>query len=927
MRQVPALAGGAASAPWGVAGALDIAGHHRRQPARGRRASCSPRCPGSRADGRAFIADAVARGAVAVLAPQGTDGRPACRRGRCWRIRSRAGAWRSSRPGWPARSRESWSRSPAPTARPAPSSSCARSGPPDGTPAASLGTLGLIAPGFEPGPGLTTPDPVEPGRDAGARWRARASSMRRSRRRRTASTSSGWTACGWPPAAFTNLTRDHLDYHGSRRPTGPPSCGCSPNCCRRARRRWRAATWTPRRWTRWRDIAAAAAAGAAHGRRERFGDPAAGDGAAAGRAGAARRAGRAGTRDRAAAAGPVPGGQRAAGRGTGRWRWASGTRWIGCRRCSGVRGRLELAARLPNGAAVYVDYAHTPDALERLLTALRPHTAGRLHVVFGAGGDRDRGKRPLMGAAAARFADVAIVTDDNPRSEDPAAIRAAVLAACPGGREIGDRAQRHCRGAERAGAGRRAGGGRQGPRAGPDDRRHGGAVRRCDAWSAGWLVRRDGLRMASSPLPPPAGGGGELHANSSPCARSETAGARMTALWTAARPAGGHRRRDGNAVRRHWRLDRYAHACSRAICSSRCAARPATAMPSSPTRWRRARPARWCTATCRMRAQLLLVDDTLAGLHRLGGYARASLHRALDRRHRQRRQDHDEGDAAAILSRSGHTHAAVASYNNHWGVPLTLARMPPDAAFCVAEIGMNHAGEIAPLARLARPHVAVITTIEAAHIGFLGSHRGDRRREGGDPARRWSRAASRCCRPTRRCCRGCATRRGAARVVTFGASAGCRCAADASRARTRTAAMSPSRCTGIAVRFRLNAPGRHMAMNALAALAGAITLRACPTALMAASPRAGGFCPGGRARRAAADRACPAAPRCCWTRATTAMPPRCARRLRCCGCNRRSGASRCWATCWNWATPAPPSTARWPPMSRRRPIGCSPAAR
>ena len=95
---------------------------------------------------------------------------------------------------------------------------------------------------------------------------------------------------------------------------------------------------------------------------------------------------------------------------------------------TGVRGRMELAARLANGAAVYVDYAHTPDALERLLTALRPHTAGRLHVVFGAGGDRDRGKRPLMGAAAARCADVAIVTDDNPRGEDPAAIRAAVLA-------------------------------------------------------------------------------------------------------------------------------------------------------------------------------------------------------------------------------------------------------------------------------------------------------------------------------------------------------------------------------------------------------------------------------------------------------------------------------------------------------------------
>ena len=111
-------------------------------------------------------------------------------------------------------------------------------------------------------------------------------------------------------------------------------------------------------------------------------------------------------------------------------------------RLAGVRGRMELAARLPNGAAVYVDYAHTPDALERLLAALRPHVApgARLHVLFGAGGDRDPGKRPLMGAACARLADVCWVTDDNPRSEDPAAIRAAVLAGCPGGVDAGDRA-------------------------------------------------------------------------------------------------------------------------------------------------------------------------------------------------------------------------------------------------------------------------------------------------------------------------------------------------------------------------------------------------------------------------------------------------------------------------------------------------------
>ncbi len=112
-------------------------------------------------------------------------------------------------------------------------------------------------------------------------------------------------------------------------------------------------------------------------------------------------------------------------------------------RLVGVRGRMELAARLPNGSAAYVDYAHTPDALERLLLSLRPHVradGGRLVVVFGAGGDRDRGKRPLMGAAA-RLADLAIVTDDNPRGEDPAAIRSAILAGCPGAVETPDRAR------------------------------------------------------------------------------------------------------------------------------------------------------------------------------------------------------------------------------------------------------------------------------------------------------------------------------------------------------------------------------------------------------------------------------------------------------------------------------------------------------
>jgi UDP-N-acetylmuramoyl-L-alanyl-D-glutamate--2,6-diaminopimelate ligase len=106
----------------------------------------------------------------------------------------------------------------------------------------------------------------------------------------------------------------------------------------------------------------------------------------------------------------------------------------------GASGRLELVGE-KNGAPVFVDYAHTPDALANALDALRPYASGRLLIIFGAGGDRDAGKRPLMGAVAAAGADRVIVTDDNPRSEDPAAIRKAILQAAPGAVEIGDRAE------------------------------------------------------------------------------------------------------------------------------------------------------------------------------------------------------------------------------------------------------------------------------------------------------------------------------------------------------------------------------------------------------------------------------------------------------------------------------------------------------
>ncbi|MEX6504772.1 UDP-N-acetylmuramoyl-L-alanyl-D-glutamate--2,6-diaminopimelate ligase [Jiella sp. M17.18] len=119
----------------------------------------------------------------------------------------------------------------------------------------------------------------------------------------------------------------------------------------------------------------------------------------------------------------------------------------------GASGRLELAGTTASGAPVFVDYAHKPEALENVLASVRPFTTGRVVAVIGCGGDRDKSKRPMMGEIATRLADVVIVTDDNPRTEDPATIRAEIMAAAPGAREIGDRREAIRAAVAEAGAG------------------------------------------------------------------------------------------------------------------------------------------------------------------------------------------------------------------------------------------------------------------------------------------------------------------------------------------------------------------------------------------------------------------------------------------------------------------------------------------
>jgi UDP-N-acetylmuramoyl-L-alanyl-D-glutamate--2,6-diaminopimelate ligase len=398
--------------------------------------------PGAKADGRTFIAEAVAHGAAAVLAPEGT-------------------AWPAGVPPRPlltaADPRRALALLAAAFHGAQPATLVAVTGTNgktstvdflrqlwtlDGIRAASLGTLGLVAPGVPPGPSLTTPDPValHAALAALARGGVTAAAMEASSHGIEQRRLDGTTLAA---AGFSNLTRDHLDYH---------------------------ATMEAYRAAKLRLFDTLLPEGAAAVANADMEAPSLG----ALRAIAAARGmrlltvGEAGGEIRLLSQAPRPDGQvlELDAFGThatvtlalpGRFQadnalmaaaLAVATGMDAARalallpRLAGVRGRMELAARLPNGAAAYVDYAHTPDALERLLAALRPHVGpgGRLHVVFGAGGDRDPGKRPLMGAACARGADVCWVTDDNPRGEDPAAIRAAVLAACPGGIDAGDRA-------------------------------------------------------------------------------------------------------------------------------------------------------------------------------------------------------------------------------------------------------------------------------------------------------------------------------------------------------------------------------------------------------------------------------------------------------------------------------------------------------
>jgi len=214
-------------------------------------------------------------------------------------------------------------------------------------------------------------------------------------------------------------------------------------------------------------------------------------------------------------------------------------------------------------------------------------------------------------------------------------------------------------------------------------------------------------------------------------------------------------------------------------------------------------------------APLLAVPDTLAALQALAAFARARFTGRLAAITGSVGKTTTKEMLRAILAAQGTVHAAEASHNNHWGVPLTLARMPPDAKAAIIEIGMNHAGEIAPLARLARPHVAVITAIETAHIGHLGSIEAiaDEKAAIFEGLERGGIAVLPSDTPL---LPRLVEAAGYARVMRFGMVGRARLIAlDADSDGTDVSAW----IGGWSNHFRIGAPGRHMLMNALAALA------------------------------------------------------------------------------------------------------------
>lgn len=349
-----------------------------------------------------------------------------------------------------------------------------------------------------------------------------------------------------------------------------------------------------------------------------------------------------------------------------------------CEKLKPIPGRLEPAA-----PGVYVDYAHTPEALRSAIKAI-PHNPGHLWIVFGCGGDRDPDKRAIMGQVVSdpEFEGKVIITDDNPRTEDPAHIRREIIKGCPQAWNIGSR--RHAIQAVMTLK-------EPGDKvliAGKGHENYQIIGKEVDDFDDREEVRR-ALPLWLSHDAEKATGGQSTASWKAMGVSIDTRTLQPGDLFVAL---------DGENSDGHDYLSKaFEMGAAAAIVSRNISAE----------------------------GPLLIVRDTVNALEDLGEFAR-------DRATQAKRiaitgsvgKTSTKEMLKLGLSSLGLTHASVASYNNHWGVPLTLARMPQDAEYAIFEIGMNHPNEITPLSKLVQPHVAVITTVAASHLGHFDSVRG-----------------------------------------------------------------------------------------------------------------------------------------------------------------------------------------------------------
>lgn len=354
----------------------------------------------------------------------------------------------------------------------------------------------------------------------------------------------------------------------------------------------------------------------------------------------------------------------------------------------GAPGRLDLAGTTHFGAPVYVDYAHKPEALENVLKAVRPFTSGKIILVFGCGGDRDKGKRPIMGDIASRLADIVIVTDDNPRSEVPAAIRSEILVAAKGAIEVGDRASAIKRGVELLSQGDTlivAGKGHEpGQKIGDvvlpfsDHEEVQKAIAEAKGRPLLWSIGEMISAMNARPLGAMPAGVTGISIDS----RSVETGEAFFAI-------------KGDQFDGHSFV-------TAAIKSG------AAVLVVAETK---------LAALGRVSAPLLVVDDPLKALNRLAIEARRRTSAQVIAVTGSVGKTTTKEALRVVLGADGPVHASIKSFNNHWGVPLSLSRLPQDVKYAVFEIGMSDFNEIRPLVKMVAPHVAIITRIAPAHLG------------------------------------------------------------------------------------------------------------------------------------------------------------------------------------------------------------------